>query len=60
MQGTVFEPLGMQDSCLRLTPADYGLLVRRVTGRAWLGGSIETLQHKFAALGHGDALATSG
>jgi CubicO group peptidase (beta-lactamase class C family) len=48
MQARVFEPLGMRDSRLRLTPADRDLRARLVSGHGWLGGPVESIEFKRA------------
>jgi len=48
MQARVFEPLGMRDSRLRLSPADGELRARLVSGHGWLGGPVEPIEFKRA------------
>jgi CubicO group peptidase (beta-lactamase class C family) len=48
MQARVFDPLGMRDSRLRLTPADGDLHARLVSGRGWLGGPVSPIEFKSA------------
>ncbi|MCV2419076.1 serine hydrolase domain-containing protein [Paucibacter sp. DJ2R-2] len=48
MQARVFEPLGMRDSRLRMSPADGELRARLVPGHAWMGGLVDPIEFKRA------------